>query len=313
MPAVVRRGERAEHRLDHGERLRRRHRRFLADQVAQGQAGDVLHHQEERAVVVAGVEDGHHVVVGQPGGRTCLALEPAYELVVVGEPLVHHLDRHRAVQPQVDGLVDGGHPAAGDLRAHAVPAVEDAPDERVGSAVHGLLHAPGGEGTRLTSHFRGSERSDPGGEAASMSVMAAWVREREHCRRCPRGRPGHADPRLAGLEGHGRRARGDRGQGPHADPGAPPRGGGAHSGRRSAGPGRAGDGRRDRQGSARPAHPVRRRRLGRPREARPGCSPPTTPSRAARSTPCARTAAPRSSGGRRRWRCSVRTVSLGPQ
>ena len=159
----VRRGERAEHGLDHGERLRRRHRRFLADQVAQGQAGDVLHHQEERSVVVAGVEDGHHVLVGQPCCRTCLALEPAYELVVVGEPLVHHLDRHRAVQPQVDGLVDGGHPAAGDLRAHAVPAVEDAPDERVGSAVHGLLHAPGGEGTRLTSHFRGSERSDPGG------------------------------------------------------------------------------------------------------------------------------------------------------
>ena len=161
-PGVVGGRERAEHRLDHRQRLGRRHRGFLADQVAQGQAGDVLHHQEQRAVVVAGVEDGDHVVVGQPGRRAGLALEAAYELVVVGQALVHHLDRHRAVQAQVGGLVDGGHPAAGDLGAHAVSAVEDAADERVGSAVHDLLQASGGEGPRLTSHFRGSGGSRSG-------------------------------------------------------------------------------------------------------------------------------------------------------
>ena len=140
----VRGGERTEYRLDHGQCLRGRHRRFLADQVAHGEAGDVLHHQEERPVVVTVVEDGDHVVMGEPGGGTRLALEPSYELVVVGEALVHDLDRHRAVQSEVDGLVDGRHPAAGDLGADAVPAVEDATDERVGSAVHGLLHRPGG-------------------------------------------------------------------------------------------------------------------------------------------------------------------------
>ena len=125
--------EGGEHRLDHRQRLGRRHRRFLADQVAHGQAGDVLHHQEERAVVVAGVEDGDHVVVREPGGGAGLALEAADELLVVGQPLVHDLDGHRAVEPEVGGLVDGGHPAAGDPGAHAVAAVEDAPDERVGS------------------------------------------------------------------------------------------------------------------------------------------------------------------------------------
>ncbi len=129
--------EGGEHRLDHRQGPGGRHRRFLADQVAHRQAGDVLHHQEERPVVVTGVEDGDHVVVGEPGGGAGLALEAAYELLVVGQPFVHHLDRDRAVEPEVGGLVDGGHPAAGDPGADEVATVEDATDERVGTPVHG--------------------------------------------------------------------------------------------------------------------------------------------------------------------------------
>ena len=41
----------------------------------------------------------------------------AREVVVVAEVGVHHLDRADAVQPQVVGLVDRGHPAAGDPAA----------------------------------------------------------------------------------------------------------------------------------------------------------------------------------------------------
>jgi hypothetical protein len=131
--------QRVEHGLDHGERPGRRHRGLGADQVAHGQARNVLHHQEEGPVVVAGVEDRHDVLVRQPGGRTGLALEPPDELGVLGQAFVHHLHGDRPVQAQVGGLVDGRHPPAGDPWAHAVPAVEYTPHERVGSALHVVL------------------------------------------------------------------------------------------------------------------------------------------------------------------------------
>ena len=92
-PAAVRVRERGEHRLDEGQRPRRRHRALLADHVAQGVPGDVLHHQEDGAVVVALVEDRDHVGVVEPGGRARLAHEPGRELLVVAQPGVHHLDR----------------------------------------------------------------------------------------------------------------------------------------------------------------------------------------------------------------------------
>ena len=136
-PGLVRGGQRGQHRVEHGERLGRRHRGFLADQVAQGVAGDVLHGQEQRAVVVALVEDGHHVGVGEPGRGVRLADEAGRELVVVPEPGVHHLERADPVQAQVGRLVDGRHAAAGDPWADAVATIEHAPDHRVrDSPVH---------------------------------------------------------------------------------------------------------------------------------------------------------------------------------
>ncbi len=123
---AVGRREGGQHRLDEGQGARRRHRALLADHVAQGVAGDVLHGQEDRAVVGALVVDGHHVGVGQPGGSAGLAHEPGRELLVVAQALVHDLDGHHPVQPDVGGFVDAGHATAGDADADPVAAVEDA-------------------------------------------------------------------------------------------------------------------------------------------------------------------------------------------
>ena len=51
---------------------------------------------------------------------------------VVGEVAVHDLDGDAALEAQVGGEVDGRHAAAGDARAHLVPAVEETADHRVG-------------------------------------------------------------------------------------------------------------------------------------------------------------------------------------
>ncbi len=130
-PRLVCRGEGREHRLHQRERLPRGHRGLLADQVAQGVAGDVLHGQEDRAVVVALVEHRHHVGVGEPRGRARLADEACREVVVVAEAGVHHLEGAHPVQSKVGGLVYGRHAAASDAGADAVPAVEHTPDQRV--------------------------------------------------------------------------------------------------------------------------------------------------------------------------------------
>ena len=107
-------------------------RRLLADGVAQRVAGDQLHGQEDGAVVVALVEDRDDVGVRQLRRRAGLGHEAGRELVVVAEPGVHHLDRDGAVQPQVGGLVDGRHAAAGDPRADQVATVEHPAGEVVG-------------------------------------------------------------------------------------------------------------------------------------------------------------------------------------
>ncbi len=130
-------GERGENRVDQRQHPSRGHRGVLADQVAQGVPGDVLHGQEQGAVVVALVEDADHVRVRQPGGGAGLAHEASREVVVVAETRVHHLHRAGPVQAQIRGLVDGGHAPAGDLRADAVATVEHTPDHRVrDSPVH---------------------------------------------------------------------------------------------------------------------------------------------------------------------------------
>ena len=96
--------------------------------------GDQLHGEEDGAVVVALVEDADDVGVGEPGRGPGLADEARREVVVVAEPGMHHLDRDRAVEPDVGGLVDTGHAAAGDPRPDPVAPVEQPTDEGVAAA-----------------------------------------------------------------------------------------------------------------------------------------------------------------------------------
>ena len=70
----------------------------------------------------------------QPAGVGCR--DQAVEVGVVAEVAVHDLDRAPAVQAEVEGLVDGGHAAARDLRTHAVAPLEDASRHRVGTSLH---------------------------------------------------------------------------------------------------------------------------------------------------------------------------------
>jgi hypothetical protein len=134
---LVRGAERREDRLEHVEGLPRREPTVLAHQVAQRAAGDVLHREEHRAPVAALVEDRDHVGVREPGRRLGLADEPGDELLVLGEPGMHHLERDRTVQPGVQAVVDGGHPAPRDALSDPVAPVERAPDERI---LQGRVH-----------------------------------------------------------------------------------------------------------------------------------------------------------------------------
>ncbi len=124
-------GERHEDRLEEVERRARRERALGLQHLPEGLAGHVLHREEGVPVVLALVEDRDDVRVRERGRRACLAPEAADEGVVVDEVRSHHLERDLALEALVEGEVDGGHPAVGEARQHAVAAVEDAPDERV--------------------------------------------------------------------------------------------------------------------------------------------------------------------------------------
>ena len=75
----------------------------------------ILAKDEVRHVgVLTLVEDVHDVRVREAGRRTGLLDEALLELAVIGEVAVHHLHGDAALQAQIGGEVDRGHPAAGD-------------------------------------------------------------------------------------------------------------------------------------------------------------------------------------------------------
>ncbi len=87
-PGIVGRRQRREHRLDDLERPQRSQRCLAVDDVAQGLAVDVLHHDVRPAglaidQVLALVEDRHHIGVGQPGSGSGFTVELLRELGVV--------------------------------------------------------------------------------------------------------------------------------------------------------------------------------------------------------------------------------------
>ena len=142
----VRGAQCGEHRLDHVERINRRQRTALAQQVANGLPVDVLHDEVDQLVVLALVVDPDDVRVAQPGRRAGLADEAADELRVFGERRVHHLDGDRALEPGVHGLVDRRHAAPGEAGHNAISTVEKTADKRVGQ---GRVHRVRVPSTRL--------------------------------------------------------------------------------------------------------------------------------------------------------------------
>ena len=93
--------------------------------VGQGPAVHVLHHDEVRAALLPPVVDGDDVGVGQVGGGLRLPAEAGHEAGVGGELGEEHLDRHPPLQQTVARQVDVGHAAATETGLDLVAVVED--------------------------------------------------------------------------------------------------------------------------------------------------------------------------------------------
>ena len=97
-----------------------------AQDGGQGPAVDELHDDEVGAVVLAPVEDGDDVRVGQVGGGLGLAAEPLHEGPVDRQLGEEDLQGHGPVEQPVVGPVDLGHPPAGHQVGQLVAAGQDA-------------------------------------------------------------------------------------------------------------------------------------------------------------------------------------------
>ena len=193
---LVRGDEPGQHRLEDVHRLLGREAPVLAEEVAQGDALQVLHDEVRRAEVLALVEDVDDVRVGEPGGAARLLDEPVAERGVVGEVGVHHLHGDAALEPQVGGEVDRRHAAAGDARADLVAAVEQPAHHGVGrrgghvrQCRERSCRSPGTRSVRRASRSAISGRRAPG-RAASRAPRAPTCRRRRGRRSAgPRARP----------------------------------------------------------------------------------------------------------------------------
>jgi hypothetical protein len=100
------------------------------EQIAQGPAVDVLHHDvgdRGRADhVLASVVDSHDGRVIERGGGLRLAPEPGLESLVSGQVIAQRLHRDNAVETNVAGPEHLGHPAAPDDPVELVAAAEHA-------------------------------------------------------------------------------------------------------------------------------------------------------------------------------------------
>ena len=132
MPARCAAARPGEDRVHDRDRLRHREAPLLAQQLAQRDAGQVLHDEVRHVAVLALIEDVDDVRVGEARGGARLLDEPALEHGVVAQVAVHHLEGDAALEPQVGRHVHGRHAAARDARANPVSAVDQTSDQRVG-------------------------------------------------------------------------------------------------------------------------------------------------------------------------------------
>ena len=132
----VRGGQRLEHRLDDlgglGGGQPASGAKVLAQRLAAHQFHHQVDHRTRRTHRAALVEHRHRVGRVQPGGRGRLAMEPGYEVRVMDEVGVHDFEGDQPVEPAVVRDVHRRHTAYGESLLGRVPAVEQAPDDRVG-------------------------------------------------------------------------------------------------------------------------------------------------------------------------------------
>ena len=112
----VRRLDRVEHRTQDAERLDRRQRAALVEELGQVAPGHVLEHQIEVAALLAGLEDRHHGGVAQLADGARLGQQ---DLILgrVGPREMQRLDRHLALQLRVETAIDDALGAAPEFAA----------------------------------------------------------------------------------------------------------------------------------------------------------------------------------------------------
>ena len=94
------------------------------DQALEVFAVHILHDDVMGVPVLAYVVDGDDVRVRQVGDVARFLAEPLEELRIAGQARTQYLDRYRAAQGEIGGLVDDGHAARSLLRQQPVPPVQ---------------------------------------------------------------------------------------------------------------------------------------------------------------------------------------------
>ena len=94
--------------------------RLSADGVFERHAIQKLHRDKSAAVCLAYVVNRANVGMVESGGRLRFPLKARQRLGIAGYFLRQELERHKAMQPGVFGLVDNAHPAAAKLFHDAV-------------------------------------------------------------------------------------------------------------------------------------------------------------------------------------------------
>ena len=108
-------------------------KRLAADQMLQGFAFEVLHHDEGATVVLTNVVNRANVRMIQAGRRLCFAAEAAEQVLVSSDIFWKKFERNEAAQAGVFGLENHPHSAA--------PKFFDHPVMRDGLADHRRRHA----------------------------------------------------------------------------------------------------------------------------------------------------------------------------
>ncbi len=126
-PRLVRGRHAGQRRHQELHRLGRLERSFV-EHLPEALALEVVHHEEDRAVVIADVEHAHHVRMREPSHRPRFAEKTLAALRVVFEEPLHG---HRAARDAMTGAIDNTHPAAAERLLDLVLVTDEGPRLRL--------------------------------------------------------------------------------------------------------------------------------------------------------------------------------------